>query len=77
MGKGLFWTFFLVACATSALGEKPDLLPPVPDQQQQVDRMFDLTNRLRAARKIPILGLDAVGVMPQRCLLRRCAVTRR
>jgi uncharacterized protein YkwD len=59
MGKGLFWTFFLVASATSALGEKPDLLPPVPDQQQQIDRMFDLTNRLRAARKIPIVGLDA------------------
>jgi hypothetical protein len=76
MGKGLFLTFFLVACTTSALGEKSDL-PPVPDEQRQIDRMFDLTNRLRAARKIPILGLDAVGVMPQRCLLRRCAVTRR
>jgi uncharacterized protein YkwD len=59
MGKGLFWTFFLVAWVTSALGEKPDLPPPVPDQQQRIDRMFDLTNRLRAARKIPILGLDA------------------
>jgi uncharacterized protein YkwD len=59
MGKGLFWTFFLFACVTSTFGRKPDLSQPVPDDQQKIDRMFDLTNRLRAERKIPILGLDA------------------
>jgi uncharacterized protein YkwD len=32
---------------------------PVPHEQQQIDQMFDLTNRLRAERRIPILGLDA------------------
>src|SRR5579859_5006789 len=51
MGKGLFWTFFLFACATTNFGKSPDLPPPVPDEQQQIDRMFDLTNRLRAERK--------------------------
>jgi uncharacterized protein YkwD len=59
MGKRLFSAFFLFACATTALGKEPDLPPPGPDEQQQIDRMFDLTNRLRAARKLPILGLDA------------------
>ena len=57
MGKRLFSAFFLVACATTAFGK--DLSPPAPYEQQQVDRMFDLTNRLRAARRLPILGLDA------------------
>jgi len=41
------------------LGEKPDLPPRVSGQQQQIERMFDLTNRLRAERKLPILALDA------------------
>ena len=59
MGKGLFWTFFLLVCATGAFGEEPDLSPPGPGEQWQIDRMFDLTNQLRAARKLPILGLDA------------------
>ena len=59
MSKGLFWAFFLFVCATSIFGKEPVLLPPVPDDQQQIDRMFDLTNRLRAQRRIPILGLDA------------------
>jgi uncharacterized protein YkwD len=59
MGKRLFSAFFLFACATGTFGKEPDLPPPGPDDQQQIDRMFDLTNRLRAARKLPILGLDA------------------
>ena len=59
MGKRLFSAFFLFACATGTFGKEPNLPPPGPDQQQQIDRMFDLTNRLRAERRIPILGLDA------------------
>ncbi|HYZ73357.1 MAG TPA: CAP domain-containing protein [Chthoniobacterales bacterium] len=59
MGKRLFSAFFLVACATTTFGKEPDLPCPAPYEQQQIDRMFDLTNRLRAARKLPILGLDA------------------
>ncbi len=59
MSKGLFWALFLFACATSALGKKPTVAVPVPDEEQQIDQMFDLTNRLRAERRIPILGLDA------------------
>ena len=59
MSKGLFWAFFLFVCATSVFGKKPDVSPAVPDQEQQIDRMFDLTNRIRAERKLPILGLDS------------------
>jgi uncharacterized protein YkwD len=59
MGKRLFWALFLFACETSVFGQKPDLPQPVPDDEQKIDRMFDLTNRLRAERRIPILGLDA------------------
>ena len=59
MSKGLFWALFLFACATSALGKKPTVAVPVPDEEQQIDQMFDWTNRLRAERRIPILGLDA------------------
>jgi uncharacterized protein YkwD len=59
MGKRLFSAVFLVACATTTFGKEPDLQAPAPYEQQQIDRMFDLTNRLRAARKLPILGLDA------------------
>ncbi|MBV8102042.1 MAG: CAP domain-containing protein [Verrucomicrobia bacterium] len=59
MGKRLFWTFFLFACAATVFGKEPILPPPGPDAQLQIDRLFDLTNRLRAARKLPILGLDA------------------
>ena len=59
MSKELFWAFFLFLCATSIFGKNPDLSQPVPDQEQQIDRMFDLTNRIRAERRLPILGLDA------------------
>ena|SRR5260221_2842625 len=59
MSKGLFWALFLFACATAALGMKPTVSVPAPDEEQQIDQMFDLTNRLRAERRIPILGLDA------------------
>jgi uncharacterized protein YkwD len=60
MSKGLFWVFVLFVCATTTFGRKPDLLPPLSDEnQRQIDRMFDLTNRIRVERKIPILGLDA------------------
>jgi uncharacterized protein YkwD len=59
MGKRLFSAFFLFACTTTALGKEPELPPPGSTELQQIDRMFDLTNRLRAARKLPILGLDA------------------
>jgi uncharacterized protein YkwD len=59
MSKGLFWALFLFVCATSALGKKPMVAVPVPDEEQQIDQMFDSTNRLRAERRIPILGLDA------------------
>jgi uncharacterized protein YkwD len=59
MSKGLFWAFFLFLCATSVFGKEPGESQPVPDQQKQIDRMFDLTNHIRAERRIPILGLDA------------------
>ncbi|HXM05078.1 MAG TPA: CAP domain-containing protein [Chthoniobacterales bacterium] len=59
MSKELFWAFFLFVCAPSIFGKNPDLSQPVPDQEQQIDRMFDLTNRIRAERRLPILGLDA------------------
>jgi len=59
MSKGLFWALFLFACATAALGMKPTVSVPAPDEEQQIDQMFDSTNRLRAERRIPILGLDA------------------
>jgi len=59
MIKGLFWALFSFVCVTSALGKKPTIAVPVPDEEQQIDQMFDLTNRLRAERRIPILGLDA------------------
>ena len=52
MGKRLFSAFFLAACATTTFGKKPDLPPPTPYQLQQIERMFDLTNRLRASRKL-------------------------
>lgn len=59
MGKGLFLAFFLFASVTSVFGQKPDPAQPVPDDEQKIDRMFDLTNHLRAERRLPILGLDA------------------
>ena len=59
MSKGLFWALFLFACATSALGKKSMVAVPVPDEEPQIDQMFDSTNRLRAEQRIPILGLDA------------------
>jgi uncharacterized protein YkwD len=59
VSKGLFWLLALLVCGTSALAHKPVVAVPVPDPEQQIDRMFDLTNRLRAERRIPILGLDA------------------
>jgi uncharacterized protein YkwD len=58
MSKGLFWTFFLFLCPTALFGKKPDVSPPVPDQQQQIQRMFELVNRARSGRRITILGLD-------------------
>jgi len=45
MGKRLFSAVFLVACATTTFGKEPDLQAPAPYEQQQIDRMFDLTNR--------------------------------
>jgi uncharacterized protein YkwD len=59
MSKGLFWAFFLFVCVTSTHGKNPVAVVPAPDEEQQIDRMFDMTNRLRAQRRIPILGLDA------------------
>ncbi len=59
MSKGLFWAFFLFVCVTYTHGKNQVAVVPVPDQEQQIDRMFDMTNRLRAQRRIPILGLDA------------------
>jgi len=59
MSKGLFLVFAWLVCATTTFGKNSDLPPEVPGEQQQIDRMFDLTNRIRAERRIPILGLDA------------------
>src|SRR5882762_855803 len=58
MGKGLFWALFLCVCAGSTLGKQPNALQPVPDQQAQVDRMFDSTNLVRSKRRLPQLSLD-------------------
>jgi uncharacterized protein YkwD len=59
MGKGLFWAFVLFVFVTSTFGKNTVVAVPVPDEEQQIDRMFDMTNGLRAQRRIPILGLDA------------------
>jgi uncharacterized protein YkwD len=59
MSKGLFWVFFLGFCTTSVLAEKPDVPQPVSGEDQRIERMFGLVNRIRAERRIPILGLDA------------------
>ena len=58
MSKGLFWVFAFFACATTTFGKTSELPLPVADEQQQIARMFDLTNRIRAERRIPVLGLD-------------------
>ena len=59
MSKGLFWAFFLFVYVISTYGKNPVAVVPVADEERQIDRMFDMTNRLRAQRRIPILGLDA------------------
>jgi uncharacterized protein YkwD len=59
MSKGLFWAFFLFVYVISTYGKNPVAVVPVADGERQIDRMFDMTNRLRAQRRIPILGLDA------------------
>ena len=32
---------------------------PVPDEEQQIDQMFDCANRVRAQRRLPLVSLDA------------------
>ena len=58
MGKGLFWAFFFCICAGSTLGKEAAVRLPVPDEQGQVDRMFDSTNLIRSQRRLPQLSLD-------------------
>ena len=59
MSKELFWAFFLFLWATSVFADNPGESQAVPVQDQRIDRMFDLVNRIRAERRIPIVGLDA------------------
>ena len=59
MSKGLFWTFVLFGCVTSSFGRNPVAVVPVPDEEQQIDRMFDCTNQVRAQRRLPVVSLDA------------------
>jgi uncharacterized protein YkwD len=59
MSKGIIFGLFLYLCATPVFAGRPEALQPNPDDEQQIDQMFDLTNRLRAERRLPILGLDA------------------
>jgi uncharacterized protein YkwD len=59
MSKGIIIGFFFYLCATPVLAGDSAGPQSNPDDQKQVDRMFDITNRLRAERRLPILGLDA------------------
>jgi uncharacterized protein YkwD len=59
MSKGLFWAFVLFGCVTSTFGKNPVAVVPVPDEEQQIDRMFDCTNHVRAQRRRPLVSLDA------------------
>jgi hypothetical protein len=59
MSKGLFWAFVLFGCVTSTFGKNPVAVVPVPDEEQQIDRMFDMTNHVRAQRRLPLVSLDA------------------
>ena len=59
MGKGLFWAFVLFACVTLTFGTNSVVWIPVPDEEPQIDRMFDCTNNVRAQRRLPLVSLDA------------------
>jgi hypothetical protein len=69
MGKGLFWTFFLVGCATSALCEKPALPPPVPDQhcRDSLRWIFRCYLRFEELAKQPGSRTDFDGSAVRRC----------
>ena len=57
--NGLLLAILIPLCAIRSFGQKPDLLLPVPAEQQQISQMLSDINQLRTRHGLPSLTLDA------------------